>query len=425
MAEVDVIAERAQPAIREQRTADILIGIPTFNNEETIAPVLSAARTALLQFPERKGVIAQVDGGSSDSTMQRAKDTLQGEASFAQVSYPVYPVHLMEGSHHSVPGKDSAYRTIFFLAEELDAKACCIVGGDAIVTPDWIASLVHPVLETGFDLAAPFYQRHKYSGFLVNGILYPLLRALFGRRLRQPIGSDFGYSRSLVRQCLSLDTWGGEAARRDIDLWVSVQAIQYELKLCQVYLGARPRSTKESGQDVSSILAHLAGAMYVVMEETAELWHRVRSSTNIPVFGLRFDQENGGPPPDVKSMIGAFRLGCENLQDLWGLILPPATLLELRRLSRQSENQFRFPRELWARIIYDFAVAHRLRLIGRDHLLGALAPLYMGWIASFILAVMDGGADQAEAEVEQLCVAFESQKPYLISRWRWPDRFMP
>src|SRR5262249_19565048 len=149
--------------------------------------VLSAARTALLQFPQRKVVIVHADGGSSDSTMQRAKDTLQGESGFAQVSYPLYPVHRLEGSHHPVPGKANAYRTIFFLAEELNAEACCIVAGDAAVTPDWIASLVQPVLETGFDLAAPFYQRHKYDGLLVNGILYPLMRTLFGKRIRQPI----------------------------------------------------------------------------------------------------------------------------------------------------------------------------------------------------------------------------------------------
>src|SRR5262245_50686592 len=188
MSKAAVIAERTLPAILEQRTADILIAILTFNNEETIEAVLRAARTALLQFPQRRVVIAQVDGGSSDSTTQRAKDCLAGESYFAQLSYPVYPVHRLEVSHHSVPGKDSAYRTIFSLAEELDVQACCIVGGDAPVTPDWIASLVQPVLDSGFDLAAPFYQRHKYDGLFVNGILCPLIRSLFGKRIGHPIG---------------------------------------------------------------------------------------------------------------------------------------------------------------------------------------------------------------------------------------------
>jgi glucosylglycerate synthase len=36
---------------------------------------------------------------------------------------------------------------------------------------------------------------------------------------------------------------------------------------------------------------------------------------------------------------------------------------------------------------------------------------------------MDSG--QAEDQIEELCMAYESEKPYLISRWRWPDRFTP
>jgi len=27
--------------------------------------------------------------------------------------------------------------------------------------------------------------------------------------------------------------------------------------------------------------------------------------------------------------------------------------------------------------------------------------------------------------VQQLSMVYEAQKPYLISRWRWPDRFNP
>jgi glycosyltransferase involved in cell wall biosynthesis len=424
MAEVDVIAERAEPAIREQGTADILIAVPTFNNENTIGAVLNAACTALLQFPQRKALIAHLDGGSTDSTVQRAKDSLQGAASFAQLSYPVYPIHRLELSHHSVPGKDSAYRTIFFMAQELDVKACCIVGGDAILTPDWIASLVQPILEMGFDLAAPSYQGPKCDGLLVKTILYPLLRALFGKGLKQPIGSDFGYSPKLIRQCLQ-ETWNNEAARRDIDLWIDVQAVQNDLKLCQVYLGFRPRSVKEGGQDVSSILSNLVGAVYLEMERTAELWQRVRGSNPVPTVGLRYDPETDEQVIDVKPMIHAFRIGFANLQDIWALALPPATVIELKRLSRQAEDQFRFPAELWARVVYDFAVAHRLRLIGRDHLLRALTPLYMGCIASVILNMLGSNNSQNEDEIEQICLAYEAQKPYLISRWRWPDRFTP
>jgi glucosylglycerate synthase len=426
MAEVEIITEQVPPPIGKLSAADVLIAIPTFNNEETIASVLKAARAALLRFPGSKTFIVQVDGGSSDSTLQRAKESVEDKEAFAQVSYPLYPVHLMEISHHSVPGKNSAYRTIFSLADEIGAKACCIVGGDvAAITPAWIASLVQPVLEMNFDLAAPFYKRHKFDGLLVTGILYPVMRSLFGKRIRQPIGSDFGYSRALIRQCLALEAWNSESARRDVDLWVTIQAMQSEMKLCQVNLGSRPTVRKDAALDVSTILAHLAGALYIEMEQTAEVWQRIRASSPVPAFGLRFDPENEAPVVDVKPLIDTFRIGCGNLEDIWSLILPPAVLLDLRRMSRQTDHDFHFSDELWARTVYDFGIAHHLRSIGRDHLLRALTPLYMGWIASFISSLLESDANGVEQRTEKLCMTYESQKPYLISRWRWPDRFMP
>jgi hypothetical protein len=30
-----------------------------------------------------------------------------------------------------------------------------------------------------------------------------------------------------------------------------------------------------------------------------------------------------------------------------------------------------------------------------------------------------------EQRIEALCLAYEAEKGYLISRWRWPDRFNP
>jgi hypothetical protein len=123
-------------------------------------------------------------------------------------------------------------------------------------------------------------------------------------------------------------------------------------------------------------------------------------------------------------MLESFQLGNRELQEIWGLVLPPTTLFELRKLSRLPTEQFRMPDELWVRIVYDFALAHRLRTITRDHLLKSLAPLYLGWVASYVREVQLGGI-AAGQPLERLALAYESNKPYLLSRWRWPDRFSP
>ena len=103
----------------------------------------------------------------------------------------------------------------------------------------------------------------------------------------------------------------------------------------------------------------------------------------------------------------------------------PHALLELARLARRPEAEFRFPDGLWARIVYDFGLAHRLRVMNRDHLLAAFLPLYQGWLAGFAGEVGEADPVRAEQRIEELCLRFESEKPYLISRWRWPDRFNP
>jgi hypothetical protein len=161
------------------------------------------------------------------------------------------------------------------------------------------------------------------------------------------------------------------------------------------------------------------------VELTAEQWQRVHGSESVPTFGLRFDTECEDPVIDLKPFLENFRLGVVHLQDIWALFLPPATLLELKKISRQSDEEFRFPDEVWARIIYDFSVAYHLRTLGRDQLMGALAPLYLGWAVSFVLSVRESRPSEVSLRIDNLCKTYEAEKPYLISRWRWPDRFMP
>ena len=122
-------------------------------------------------------------------------------------------------------------------------------------------------------------------------------------------------------------------------------------------------------------------------------------------------------------MLEGFRLAYGNLVEIWSLVLPPQSLLGLKRLSITPPESFSMPDALWARIVYDFMLAYRLRTINRGHLLGAMTPIYLAWVASYILR-SNAGADPEDL-VEAVAAAFTAEKPYLVSRWRWPDRFNP
>ena len=54
-----------------------------------------------------------------------------------------------------------------------------------------------------------------------------------------------------------------------------------------------------------------------------------------------------------------------------------------------------------------------------------MTPLYLAWVASYADEVATALPLGVEYRLEQVGAAFEAQKPYLVSRWRWPDRFIP
>jgi glycosyltransferase involved in cell wall biosynthesis len=428
MPEADVIPESARDQIETLGAADIVLGIPSYNNANTIGHVVRMGQRGLERyFPSCRSVIVNSDGGSQDGTPAAVLDaTNEDDSAVVHVPYPVYPVQKLSTPYDGIPGKGSAFRTIFLLARKLGARACAVVDSDLrSITPEWIHLLLKPVIEDEFDFVAPYYQRHKYDGTITNSIVYPLTRALYGRIIRQPIGGDFAFSARLVDHYLSQDVWNSDVARFGVDIWVTTQAICGRYQVCQAFLGAKVHDPKDPSSDLSAMLAQVLGSLFSEMERNVSVWQKVRGSEPVPVFGPRFRVTTEPVEVNVSRMIDSFRLGCDTLQEIWSLMLPPATILELRRFARLPEDEFRFSDETWVRSVYDFALGHRLRVIGRDHLLRALTPLYLGWVASFIQQTKEAGPDEVEQRLEKLCLTYEAQKPYLISRWRWPDRFSP
>lgn len=405
--------------------AEIVVAIPTFNNAATAGEIAAAAQEALKEsFSGRPGAVIHADGGSTDGTSERVSEAAGGDHLLC-VAYR-HPAQKLMVPYHGVPGKASAYRVIFETAQKLHARVCVVLDPDLRgITAEWVASLVRPVLEHHYDFVAPQYARHKFDGALGSGIIYPLMRTLYGKRLRQPLGSDFAFSSNLMADLLEDDAWITEDAQAGADIAVVTRAVSGPFRVCQARLGPKVPYTRDLTLDISSVLVQVVGAVYHEMDRNVAIWQKIRGSESVPVLGEPHSAGVEPPPADIHKMVEQFRFGSQNLLEVWGLVLPPATLVELKRIARGPAEPFLFPDETWARTIYDFALGYRLRVINRDHLLRALTPLYLGWVASLVSQLRDASMEQVEARIEKLCLVYESMKPYLISRWRWPDRFNP
>lgn len=314
----------------------------------------------------------------------------------------------------------SGFRAIFEVTQKLGARACVVVASDlSSVTHDWIALLLQPALEERYDLVAPCYASHRFDGLINRAIIYPLIRALYGKQIRNPLGPDFGVSSMLLERVTS-------APKQRIHPVASlvVEAVTGGMKLCQSYLGPR-RYALPDWTNLSSLLAQVLGPLFLDVERHASHWQRARGSQAIPEFGQPIYAPDPESAVDVTRLIESFQLGAQNLQEVWGILLPPSTLVELGRLARKEPAAFRMSDDIWARIVYDFALAHRLRTINRDQMLRALTPIYLGWVASYALELGDAPPEAVEQRIEKLCLAYENTKSYFVSRWRWPDRFNP
>ncbi len=403
----------------EPEKVDILVGIASYNNAETIAHVVRAVNAGLAKYyPQKRAIIVNSDGGSEDGTSEIVKKA-NLDHSLLMLSTPEYPAHRISIPYSGIPGKGSAFRAIFAKAVELGAEACCVVDADLrSITPEWIDLLVSPVIKEGFDFVAPLYNRHKFDGTITNSIIYPMTRSLYGCNIRQPIGGDFGFSGALAKFYLDQDVWETHVARFGIDIWMTTEAITNGFKVCQTFLGAKIHDPKDPGENLADMLVQVVVTLFTLMKKHSGIWKGIAGSKDIPTFGFKYHVGLEPIKVDVARILDKFRTGIKDQESIWARILDPVDLKELRSLGAMDDDAFRFPAGLWPRVIYDYAAAYHDNIMSSDQLIESLIPLYLAKTASFIMEVMDKDQAGAEGEIEKLCLEFEENKEYLISNWK-------
>ncbi len=412
------LAPATEASLRDIGAVDLLVGIPSYNNAATVGHVVRAVGAGLAKyFPKERAVLVNSDGGSSDDTPDIVARTAVDHRHFL-IADRQSVLHRIVTPYHGIPGKGSAFRTIFEIARRLNARACAVVDADLrSISPEWIEMLLRPIVEQGFDYVAPFYLRHKYDGTITNSLAYPLTRVLYGKQIRQPIGGEFGFSGDLAAHYVDQHVWESEVARFGIDIWMTTEAIANGARVCQSFLGAKIHNPKDPASDLSGMLRQVVGSLFSSMEQHVGIWSRIQGSESVPLFG--FPYEVGVEPVhvDINSMISHFRQGLADLDSIWRQIFTARTFEHLLDLNADASSECRIPDELWAHIVYDAAAAYHHRILPQEHLLKSLTPLYLGRTASFVLATQGLTSAEAERSISGLCQAFEQTKPYLLARW--------
>lgn len=305
------------------------------------------------------------------------------------------------------------------LVEEHQATTCLLLGAEShTLQPEAIRALA--TAGASRDVVAARYDLRPHEGLVNSAILYPITRALFGVRVRFPLAIDLSLSRRMTARMASAAHRFASINQTESIVWPVIEAASANCSITETVVGTRGLPPPMPS-DLNSLLGLVTGSLFAEIDTKASFWQRARSTqiTHVPLSDVGLAES----PADVTSLIDSFRLAYTNLQEIWTLILPPNALLGLKRLYTSPTTSFKMPDSLWARIVYDFALAFRLRTINRNHLLGALTPLYLAWTASHL--ILTSNSITPEQHIQEQAAVFETEKPYLVSRWRWPDRFNP
>jgi glucosylglycerate synthase len=394
--------------IEEIRNADILIGIPCYNNEKTIAHVIQMVTHGLDKYyRDFRSVVFIADGGSTDDTRETAKE------------FQIKPWQEKVVSIYRGPaGKGTALRSVFEAARTLQVRACAVVDADLrSITSDWIKHLLDPVTSRDFQFVAPVYLRHKYDGTITNNIVYNLTRALYGKRIRQPIGGDFAFSRDVAKFYAEQDVWDTDVARYGIDIWMTTTAITQGFKLCQSNLGVKIHDAKDPAQQLGPMFRQVLYVLFTLMERFEGYWKGISGSEAVETFGHRNSIEPEPVSVDLDGMIDKFKVGYQQFSPLWKEILSPDCFADIQKASELGAAEFHLPTATWVQILYELAATFHAWTRNRFKIIEVVTPLYYARVAAFVRQTWEMTSDAAENLVEDQALQFEKLKDYLLKVW--------
>jgi hypothetical protein len=397
---------------------DLLVGVPTHNNAKTVGETVQAIRVGLLKyFPRDRVVIVNADGGSKDSTREVVAAASINDLQRSSDLYALRTLHCISTIYGDDPATEVALRTILAAAELLRAKACAIVSPESTnITPDWIDRLLRPVYREDFDLVTPLYRRHKFDGLLLRNLVYPMTRALYAKRLREPYAVEFAFSGGLGSHLLEQQVWDHGASGVGTEMRVTLAAMAGGFRLGQTFLGTKQHLDRSSA-DLVAAMRQTVGTLFSSLEPNFQLWSANHATEPIPTFGAEHDLTVEPIRVNRRRLYQQFGSGVAELEPVLKSILSPQTLADIQSIAKLTEDDFRYSHELWVRTAYEFAASYYKSVINRDHIIQALAPLYRGKVYTFLLENRDASGEEVEANVEALCLTFERLKPYLLDLW--------
>jgi hypothetical protein len=159
--------------------------------------------------------------------------------------------------------------------------------------------------------------------------------------------------------------------------------------------------------------------LFRMLEIYHRRWPEVRPLRRVPVYGGEIAQQDQRLTGAITiEMLGdAFQSGTRRYRRFWRTILSPGNFDAVIELFNKPRGAKHFSPELWAQVVFDFAVVYNKGENDPDKVAAALLPLYYKRIAT-ILRETNAKLDAVEQVVQAQAQVFAEHKQYLVHRWQ-------
>jgi glycosyltransferase involved in cell wall biosynthesis len=400
----------AKVFLHDIEKADILVGIPSFNNVLTASYVLSQVTKGLdTYFPNLRSVIFVSDGNSKDDTLRSVKKV-----------YLPSQVKLIPAIYMGFSGKGSAVKAIFEAASVLKVKSVALVDSDLrSITPEWMQLLITPTM-SGTGFVTPLYNRFKYDGTITNFLCYPVTTSLFGKEIRQPIGGDFGLSIELVEDLLDSPILElPDVSRFGVDIFETLTALAKGYSVKQALLGVKNHDAKDPSSQLASMFRQVMNTMFTCIEQYEPVWKEIHGVSKTPMFGeAKYEDTSETIEVSLPATIEAFKSKYNRYIDIYSSVLEQDIQQKFMQLNQLENTKVDFPSEIWAKTVYSFiAEFHKTPTFYRERLIDALRVLWIGRVAAFLKETWEMNRQECEEKIVEEAKVFEKLKPYLIGKY--------
>src|SRR5262245_30691820 len=393
---------------------DILVGLPTLNNAATVGHVAQAIHLCFTRdFPRLRTVMINSDAGSTDGTPELIRDASFLQGDMVQTSHSLRTMHRVVTPYHGNPGKNAAMHTLFAAAELTQANTLVVIdpAGPAS-TPERVSELITPIWRSEVEFLAPKYRRHPRDGALITQLVRPIVRAVYGVELDEPLGAEFACSGRFASHCLEQDIWRQDAATFAIDLWLRTEAIAHGLTMGQIW---RPWSASAAQTTLRQAVRQILLSLIVTLRAHQGFWRAATDATTLRTWGDDLKKCPTAADWDYAALAQEAGHDISQIRPLLEGVLEPMVLSRLVEDIGAAES--RLDDELWVRIVYDFLEASNQGGAGVDHLADMFVPLYMWRAARFMSFTAREPDDVAQTRLNTLCDAFQRLKPALVDGW--------